>query len=108
MPLSLKRWTKSSARKRETALTNRIRKAIELTYGEDSLTYKIWGSPTQESGISDVIGCLRGRYIALEVKLPGEEPSPTQLWQIERTRRAGGIAEVVHSVEEALDVLARV
>ena len=60
-------------------------------------------------GSSDLIGILRqnGRFVALEVKVPGKGPEPDQEIFIDFVRREGGFAAVVHSVEEARAAIAR-
>jgi len=46
-----------------------------------------------EKGISDIIGLThKGHFIAVEVKMPGKNPSKEQLDFIERVREKGGIA----------------
>ena len=55
-------------------------------------------------GSSDLIGIRKrdGRFIALEVKKPGEEPTPEQEDFMRIVRGGGGIVAVVTSVQEAL------
>jgi len=56
-----------------------------------------------QPGLPDLIGCVDGLFIGLEVKLPGE-PHPLTRLQAETLnliRSADGAAFVVHSVEEA-------
>jgi hypothetical protein len=60
------------------------------------------GSPT---GDPDVYGCLNGRYVAIEVKLPGEKPEPHQAYVMKKVRAAGGIAFAATSVDEVKDEL---
>jgi protein involved in polysaccharide export with SLBB domain len=48
-----------------------------------------------------------GRFMGLEVKLPGEKPSPRQEVVLHRIREAGGIGEVVSSVDEVERILKR-
>lgn len=56
-------------------------------------------------GSGDLIGLSRGRFISLEVKRPGGRPSYDQkAWQ-RVVRRLGGVAEIVTSTDEALDVV---
>ena len=58
-------------------------------------------------GSSDIIGIMPdGRFLAIEVKRPGKNPTPAQANFIEIVRKYGGIAGVVRSVEE-LDHLLR-
>jgi hypothetical protein len=64
--------------------------------GEDSF---------QEVGLPDLIVCWRGHFLGLEVKLPGQKPSPRQRHILRQISEAQGIAAVVHSVEEVEKIL---
>ena len=97
----------------ETGVVREIVQAIYLEYPEAWGT-KIHGSPYQPVGIPDLLFCIEGRLVALEVKhqKPGESrehaaarATPAQLSQINGIRRAGGTAHVVCSAEEALRVI---
>ena len=88
------------AKKPETGLQQRIRKALKKRFG--GMWRKIWGGPFQDAGFPDLLGCVAGLYIALEVKMPGEEPSELQVETIEEIIEAGGIAGVVYGVDEAI------
>ena len=59
-------------------------------------------SPYSRAGVPDLLICYRGRFIALEVKVPGKKPTPLQTRELATIRVAGGTAEVVTTVEEAL------
>lgn len=48
-----------------------------------------------------------GRFFALEVKIPGKHMRPEQRLWAERKRMRGGFVAEVHSVEEAVEALAR-
>lgn len=69
---------------------------------------KVHGSPYQPAGTGDIIGCIRGRFVSLEVKVPGKEDTLTkrQRHHLELIRRAQGHSAMVTSVEEALRVAA--
>jgi len=86
--------------KAESRLQRRIRRGLKEAFGGHY--YKIWGGPYQQAGIPDIIGCVEGRFVGLEVKQPGEEPSELQKIELENIRNAGGIAGVVTSVDEAI------
>jgi hypothetical protein len=58
-------------------------------------------------GSSDLIGCLNGRFIALEVKTPTGRASPQQRQWLDLVRRHGGFAAIVRSVEDARGAIAR-
>lgn len=55
-----------------------------------------------KKGVSDVIGLIHGRFIAVEVKIGRDRLSPEQEGFIANVRHAGGIAIVAHSFEEFL------
>jgi hypothetical protein len=48
-----------------------------------------------------------GLFVALEVKMPSEKPTPDQAGWLACVQDAGGFACVVHSVEEAVAAIAR-
>jgi hypothetical protein len=58
-------------------------------------------------GSADLIGCLDGRFVALEIKTAVGRASPEQHLWLSLVRRNGGFAAVVRSVEEAHDAIAR-
>lgn len=57
-------------------------------------------------GSSDIIGLCwapeerRGKFLAIECKLPGKHPTKEQAAFIAAVKAAGGIAGVAHSIEE--------
>ena len=56
-------------------------------------------------GGSDLIGLYNGRFLAIEVKNPGENPTAGQVRFIEGIKAAGGVAGVARSVEDAITLL---
>ena len=61
-------------------------------------------------GSSDLIGINMqaygmGRFVAIEVKLPGQKPTQAQQDFIDMVLSLGGQAGVAHSVEEAVEIL---
>lgn len=45
-------------------------------------------------GVPDFILCIRGRFVALELKADNEDPRPKQDYELSRVVKAGGIAIV--------------
>jgi VRR-NUC domain-containing protein len=57
-------------------------------------------------GVSDIIGVLAdGRFLALEVKLPGGRLTPEQKAFIDAIQSRGGVAGVVRSMDELARVI---
>lgn len=70
-----------------------------------SFAWKTHGGMYGTAGIPDIIACMGGRFVALEVKQPGGKPTRLQEITLGKIREAGGIAAVVTSVEEVRSVL---
>lgn len=70
-----------------------------------AFVFKVWGSEHMMAGLPDIIGCYRGRFIAVETKMPGNTTSRRQDFVIAKIRAAGGQVVVAYSVAEALKVL---
>ena len=88
----------------ERAITDAILHALRARTGV--WCFKVLGGGGQMRGVPDIIGCCRGRFFALEVKRPKLGLlSAIQAKRIADIDAAGGIACVVHSVEEALAAL---
>jgi len=56
-------------------------------------------------GVPDVLVCYRGQFLALEIKRPGQSPTALQRAVIRQIRGAGGIADVVHALDEVRAIL---
>jgi len=89
--------------KAETLLRTRIIK--RLRQERPGFWFVVHGSSMQISGLPDILGCYKGRFVGLEVKMPGEEPDPIQSHRLASIIRAGGFAGVVESPDEALAIV---
>jgi hypothetical protein len=98
---------------RETALMKAIRVAVCIlpgcrawrnSRGFDERAKAEYGLA---KGASDLIGIVDGRFLALEVKVPGETPTDDQQRFIDAINRLGGVGAVVRSVDDALEVIRR-
>jgi len=88
----------------ESRLQRKIQDALKL---EGYFVFKVHGSEYMMAGLPDLIVCARGLFIGLEVKLPSTrgDVSPRQSVVHSQINNAGGIARVVCSPQEALDVV---
>ena len=77
-----------------------VRDIVAYLSGRGAWTFKVHGgdNPFQQVGVPDILCCLDGRFVGVEVKLPGKKASPKQKVVLERIRKAGGIAIVADSV----------
>ena len=56
--------------------------------------------PGSHTGKPDIEGCLRGYFVAIEVKRPGYYPTKIQEYRMAKIREAAGITFCAHSVED--------
>lgn len=97
----------------ETRLVKAITRAI-LSRWPDAYVIKVHGNPYQQAGTPDLLVVIAGRLTGIEVKYPrpGESRearerrvSARQRAEIARLRRAGAVAGMADSVEEALALI---
>lgn len=89
---------------RESRLSRDIQKELRRN---GAWCIKIHGSEYMPAGVPDIVGCYQGRFFAFETKLP-EKRSNTSVVQermMEKIRAAGGKAQVVCTVSEAVDAM---
>lgn len=53
-------------------------------------------------GKSDILGCYKGRFLAIEVKRPGSFPTPEQQHFIDSINLNGGLAFVAYSIDDVI------
>ena len=67
-----------------------------------------WVYPTCDRftvGVPDILGCLKGRFFALEVKQPTGRLSKIQTYNLALIKKAGGIAGRVASLKDTKALL---
>ena len=53
-----------------------------------------------DRGCPDIIACIDGQFVGIEVKPPGEKPTAIQAAQHKAIEKAGGRVYIIHSLEE--------
>lgn len=103
--------------KAETRLTDHMKADGKKIYGDRLVIVKYHGNEYSTAGVSDLLCCLDGRFIAVEVKAPesygnnvdralDEGPTIKQRAFIGRVMNAGGVAAVCATREQFLETLA--
>ena len=78
----------------EKNFENRIKTFLK---SEGAWFIKYWaGSQFTKSGVPDILACVDGYFVAIEVKGPNGKPSELQLHTIKKIREAGGFAFVIY------------
>ena len=57
---------------------------------------KIWGGGFQKGGIPDIILCINGVFVGLELKASHSHPSPIQIKNLELIGKSGGYGLLVY------------
>ena len=70
-----------------------------------SFTIKLAAGPYTLPGIPDILHIEKGRAIFIEVKRPGENPTPLQIKVMDRLLEAGAVVGVARSVEDAKQIV---
>jgi Holliday junction resolvase len=81
----------------EANLTRRVRAWLDA---KGCWSFKVAGGPMQRRGVPDILGCLAGRFFAIELKAPGGKVTPSQKVEIDRLREAGAAVCVARTVSE--------
>lgn len=100
----------------ETKLVEKMRKAAIKEYGSDIEIVKYHGSQYTRAGVHDLLVCLHGVFIAVEVKAPESYggsvekalavgPTMKQVSFGERIVAAGGVAACAATVEQFMEIL---
>lgn len=84
--------------------TKLVEKMIDRLKAEGGFWVKIHGGPMQQTGIPDIVGCYKGKFIGIEVKIPGNKPSALQKVVLKELEEAGANCGVAYSIEEALKI----
>jgi hypothetical protein len=88
--------------KPETIWLRYVRQRLQLAYGPTCRLVKIMGGLGQEPGVSDLIGVIQGKGVAIELKTPGGkyQATPKQLAFLDGWKAAGGVGVVVASEDD--------
>lgn len=77
----------------EKLFENKIKKYIEEIGGWQ---VKFFANSMTKKGIPDILACVHGHFIAIEVKAENGKPSELQICQCKKIRNAGGVAVIVY------------
>lgn len=97
----------------EAGLVKAIERAVKIAH-PGAWVFKVHGGPMQMVGVPDLVLCVEGQFIGIEVKFqrPGESQkhaldraTPGQRMQIKKIIAAGGRAGVVTTPADALRLI---
>lgn len=78
----------------EKNFENKIKKYLK---DNGAWLLKYWAGATYtKSGIPDILACVNGKFVAIEVKAPNGKPSELQLYNLREIEKAGGLAFLLY------------
>lgn len=87
---------------KESQLQSKFIQAIEANGG-----YVVKVIAASKSGVPDLLCCIRGRFVGIELKAPGKlnELKPLQKYNIELIKKSGGVALALDSLDSLKEAL---
>ena len=83
-----------------------VTKVLEYIRGlPRSHAHKIHGSRYSDAGEPDIDACIDGRSVKIELKMPGNKPTPVQMASMRRWERSGALVFWATSLDEVLTYL---
>ncbi|AZS06601.1 RecB-like exonuclease [Mycobacterium phage JacoRen57] len=82
------------------------KKVREFLESKGAFVFKVHGGPQMMAGLPDLIVCHKGMFWGVEMKQPGQKPTPRQLFVHSLIRRAGGGVIVATCVDDVLEIVA--
>lgn len=77
----------------EKNFENKIKKFLK----ENGCWYvKYFANRNTRAGVPDVLACVNGYFVAIEVKGATGKPSDLQLWNVEQIQKSNGFAVVLY------------
>mgnify|MGYP000844602931 CR=1 FL=1 len=58
--------------------------------------FKYWAGPYSKSGIPDIIACINGHFVGVEIKAPNGKPSELQKHNIGLIQESGGLGYILY------------
>jgi Holliday junction resolvase len=77
----------------EKTYENKIEKYLK---SKGCYCVKYFGCMYSTSGTPDILACVKGYFLAIEVKAQNGNPSALQIEHIKQIRKAGGIAYIAY------------
>lgn len=78
---------------KEKSFENKIKDFLD---GIGAVWYKQFGCSYTKAGTPDLLCCVNGHFVAVEVKAEKGRPSPLQLYNIDKIRKAGGAVYLLY------------
>ena len=88
-----KYWKEVIIIAQEKTFENKIKKFLDE---QGAWHVKFFANSFTKVGIPDILACINGYFVGIEVKAQNGKPSELQLYNIKKIREAGGFAIVLY------------
>jgi Holliday junction resolvase len=88
---------------KEASLQDRVLRYLR-SLKPDVWAVKYHGAMYGTAGVPDILACVRGRFVAIELKTTTKE-TPIQRMQRQSIEQAGGVSFVAYSLDEVKAVI---
>ena len=77
----------------EKQIENKIKNFLKIN---DIYFVKFFANGFTKSGIPDILACIKGKFVGIEVKAEKGKPSPLQIYNKNQIEKSGGIAYILY------------
>ena len=77
----------------EKTFENKVKKFL---MSQGAWHVKFFANSFTKSGIPDILACVNGYFVGIEVKAQNGKPSDLQLYNVRKIREAGGFAIILY------------
>ncbi len=77
------------------------KQVTDFLHSQNIYYVKVWGGGFQRAGIPDLLCCIRGKFVALELKTEKGTPTVLQKYNIFKIQESGGFARILRPSEFA-------
>lgn len=60
---------------------------------------KYFANRNTRAGVPDILACVNGHFVAIEVKAENGKPTELQKWNVEQIKNSGGIALILYPAD---------
>lgn len=78
----------------EKQFENQIKAFLDML--PNTWYFKYWAGPYSKAGIPDIIACINGKFIGIEVKAPNGRPSELQKRSVRLIQESKGIGYILY------------
>ncbi len=86
----------------EKTIENKIKKYLD---DNNYYFFKNHGNVWTEPGRPDIVACIEGKFVGIEVKKPGGIVSPAQEKQGLKIQKSGGLFLIAYSLDDVINFL---